>query len=100
VAVLVLVASVLTTLEFPVMFGLVNRSELAGVLVLTARNLVLLAATVLSAYRLWRSTRRREVLTTVVLPAGQVVAQPQYPVRPGIAYEQDLLDDLAPADRT
>ncbi|GGQ49673.1 glycosyltransferase 87 family protein [Kitasatospora griseola] len=98
VAVLVLVATVLTTLEFPVMFGSVNRSELAGVLVLTARNLVLLVTTVLSAYRLWRSTRRREALTTVVLPAGQVVSQ--YPVRPGIAYEQDLLDDLTPADRT
>ncbi|MFD8479610.1 glycosyltransferase 87 family protein [Kitasatospora sp. NPDC059673] len=97
VAVVVLVATVLTTLEFPVMFGMVNRSELSGVLVLTARNLVLLAATLLSAYRLWRSTRRREVLTTVVLPAGQL--GPQYPVRPGIAYEQDLLDDLTPADR-
>ncbi|MDR3036071.1 MAG: DUF2029 domain-containing protein [Kitasatospora sp.] len=97
VAVPVLVAAALTTLEFPVMFGAVNHSELSGVLVLTARNLLLVVCTVLSAYRLWRSTRHREALTTVVLPAGQ--ATPQYPVRPGIAYEQDLLDDLTPADR-
>ncbi|MFE1318511.1 glycosyltransferase 87 family protein [Kitasatospora phosalacinea] len=97
VAVLVLFTAVLTTLEFPVMFGAVNRSELGGVLVLTARNLLLVVTTVVSAHRLWRSTRRREALTTVVLPAEQVA--PQYPVRPGIAYEQDLLDDLTPADR-
>ncbi|MFD7736375.1 glycosyltransferase 87 family protein [Kitasatospora phosalacinea] len=97
VAVLVLFTAVLTTMEFPIMFGAVNRSELGGVLVLTARNLLLVVTTVVSAHRLWRSTRRREALTTVVLPAEQVA--PQYPVRPGIAYEQDLLDDLTPADR-
>ncbi|MFJ5231620.1 glycosyltransferase 87 family protein [Kitasatospora sp. NPDC088391] len=97
VAVLVLVTAVLTTLEFPIMFGAVNRSELGGVLVLTARNVLLVVSTVLSGYRLWRSTRRRESLTTVLLPTDQVT--PQYPVRPGIAYEQDLLDDLTPADR-
>ncbi|MEV4555892.1 glycosyltransferase 87 family protein [Kitasatospora sp. NPDC049285] len=97
-AVMVLVTTVLTTLEFPVMFGAVNRSELLGVLVLTARNLLLLATTIVSARGLWRSTRRPEAVTTVVLPADQVA--PHYPVRPGIAYEQDLLDDLTPADRT
>ncbi|MFG2821062.1 glycosyltransferase 87 family protein [Kitasatospora sp. NPDC048365] len=98
VAVLILIATVLTTLEFPVLFGQVHKSQFWGVLVLSARNLLLLAATLVSCRRLWRSTRRPDADPTVVLPAVEPVAG--YPVRPGIAYEQALLDDLGqPAGR-
>ncbi|MEU9126760.1 glycosyltransferase 87 family protein [Kitasatospora sp. NPDC048540] len=94
VAVLILVAAVLTTLEFPLLFGQVQKSQLLGVAVISLRNLTLLAATVISCRRLWRSTRRIEPATTVVLPAPAEPAPVGYPVRPGIAYEQALLDGL------
>jgi len=92
VVVMVLATTVLTTVEFPILFNQVNHSQFWGVLVLTARNLLLLVATVVSARRLWRSTRRPDSAATVVLP--QAEQAPGYPVRPGIAYEQALLDDL------
>ncbi|WP_354639738.1 glycosyltransferase 87 family protein [Kitasatospora camelliae] len=92
VAVLILLATVLTTVEFPVLFGQVYRSQLWGVLVLSARNLLLLAATLISCRRLWLSTRRPDSTRTVVLPQTEPAAG--YPVRPGIAYEQALLDGL------
>ncbi|WP_263105764.1 glycosyltransferase 87 family protein [Kitasatospora sp. DSM 101779] len=92
VAVLILAATVLTTVEFPILFGAVQHSEPWGVAVLTARNLLLLAATVLSCRRLWRSTRGPDAQATLVLPPEPPVKG--YPVRPGIAYEQALLDDL------
>ncbi|GJF32956.1 membrane protein [Kitasatospora sp. NE20-6] len=92
VAILLLPATVLTTVEFPLLFSAVQHSEPWGVAVITARNLLLLAATVVSCRRLWRSTRSVEPAPTVVLPQEQPVQG--YPVRPGIAYEQALLDDL------
>jgi hypothetical protein len=96
VAVLILIATPLTTLEFPVLFGQVTGSHPWGVIVLGLRNLLLLAAAVLSCVRLWRSTRGPVAAPTVVLvpvaePAAVTAA---YPVRPGIAYEQDLLDGI------
>lgn len=53
---LVLVATGLTQLEFPVRFADVVASDGLGVLVLAARNALLVAATVLTCVRLWRST--------------------------------------------
>ncbi|MDH6575105.1 glycosyltransferase 87 family protein [Kitasatospora sp. MAP5-34] len=95
VAVLILIATAVTTLEFPVLFGQVHNSQPLGVAVLTVRNLLLLAATLLSCRRLWRSTRAPEPARTVVLPALEAAPAPgSYPVRPGIAYEQHLLDGI------
>ncbi|MER5865599.1 glycosyltransferase family 87 protein [Kitasatospora sp. NPDC002040] len=95
VALLVLAATLFTTLEFPVLFGQVLNSQLWGVVVLTVRNLLLLAAAVLSCVRLWRSTRAVEPVRTLVLPpALEGPAPAGYPVRPGIAYEQNLLDGI------
>ncbi|MGK4583721.1 glycosyltransferase 87 family protein [Kitasatospora sp. HPMI-4] len=91
VAALILLATFFTTLEFPLLFGQVHHSQPWGVAVLTARNGLLLAATVVSCRRLWRSTRGPDAERTVVLPA---LERTGYPVRPGIAYEQDLLDGL------
>ncbi|WP_441246511.1 glycosyltransferase 87 family protein [Kitasatospora sp. McL0602] len=91
VAVLVLVATLVTTLEFPVLFGQVHASQPWGVAVLTVRNLLLLAAALLSCRRLWRSTRAPEPARTVVLPALESATPAAYSVRPGIAYEQHLL---------
>ncbi|MFE9421873.1 glycosyltransferase 87 family protein [Kitasatospora sp. NPDC006697] len=94
VAVMVLVATALTTGEFPAFFADVVGSQPMGVAILTARNLLLVATTLLSCRRLWLSTQgpRPEPGTaaTAVLPAAE---QSSYPVRPGIAYEQSLLDD-------
>ncbi|AUG76792.1 hypothetical protein CFP65_1924 [Kitasatospora sp. MMS16-BH015] len=92
VAVIILIATLVTTLEFPVLFGQVHNSQPWGVAVLTVRNLLLLAATLLSCRRLWRSTRNPEPPRTVVLPA--LPPAPAYTVRPGIAYEQHLLDGI------
>ncbi|MFD0347107.1 hypothetical protein ACFQ0M_15835 [Kitasatospora aburaviensis] len=75
------------------MFSKVVGSEPGAITVLALRNLLLLAAAVLSCVRLWRSTRG-----TLQLPATVVLERPEpvgaYPVRPGIAYEQDLLDGI------
>lgn len=91
VAALILVATLLTTLEFPVMFGQIVNSHPWGVAILTSRNLLLLAATVISGRRLWQSTKGAALqAATVVLPEPEN----QYPVRPGIAYEQSLLDGV------
>ncbi|MGF1431595.1 glycosyltransferase 87 family protein [Kitasatospora sp. LaBMicrA B282] len=96
VAVLILVATMLTTLEFPMNFGQVVNSLPWGVTVLTSRNLVLLAATIISCRRLWRSTRGPlpAVAEPALAAAEEQPAEQKYPVRPGIAYEQDLLDDI------
>lgn len=92
VAVLLLPATVLTAVEFPMLSGAVQHSGPWGVAVLTARDLLLAAAMLVSCHRLWRSTRGPGSAPTVVLPQEQPVQG--YPVRPGIAYEQALLDDL------
>ncbi|MGC0414796.1 glycosyltransferase 87 family protein [Embleya sp. AB8] len=57
VALLLLCAMPLTLCEFPIWFGEVLRSRPHAVLVLGARNGLLVAATVLSARRLWRAGR-------------------------------------------
>ncbi|WP_063795963.1 glycosyltransferase 87 family protein [Streptacidiphilus griseoplanus] len=110
VAVLVLLASALTVLEFPVRFNQVAASDPGGVALLTARNVLLLGAALLSCGRLWRSTMGRaeeedpaeewdglpdpEAATRIGDPfEAETVA---YTVRPGIAYEQHLLEDLDP----
>jgi hypothetical protein len=53
---LVLVATALTTLEFPVFFGHVTRSDIWGFLLLTTRNGLLVAASLLACHRLWTTT--------------------------------------------
>ncbi|WP_377272014.1 glycosyltransferase 87 family protein [Peterkaempfera sp. SMS 1(5)a] len=111
VAVLILLASALTVLEFPVRFNQVAASDPGGVALLTARDVLLLGAALLSCGRLWRSTMGRaeeeppaeeewdagldpEAATRVGDPfEAETVA---YTVRPGIAYEQHLLEDLDP----
>jgi hypothetical protein len=55
-AALVLAATGLTLLEFPIWFTHVVISDGPGLLVLGARNGLLVAATVLACARLWRST--------------------------------------------
>ncbi|MER6395112.1 glycosyltransferase 87 family protein [Kitasatospora sp. NPDC001603] len=104
VALLVLAATPLTVVEFPLLFSELVGSEPWAVTALTLRNLLLLAATGLSCVRLWRSTRGTAQLPpTVVLDRAEPepVSANGYPVRPGIAYEQDLLDgiDRPPAQR-
>ncbi|MFH9823666.1 glycosyltransferase 87 family protein [Streptomyces bobili] len=53
---LVLAASLVTVLEFPVWFGHVVASDPLGLALLFLRNTLLAAATVTAAVRLWRST--------------------------------------------
>lgn len=55
-ALLVVVASFVTVLEFPIYFGNVVASDGLGVTLLFLRNGLLIAATVLAAVQLWRST--------------------------------------------
>ncbi|ALU93384.1 MULTISPECIES: glycosyltransferase 87 family protein [Streptomyces] len=55
-AVLVLVAAGVTLLEFPVGFVHVVESDARGVTLLVARNGLLVAASLIAAGRLWRST--------------------------------------------
>ncbi|MFH9761232.1 glycosyltransferase 87 family protein [Streptomyces anulatus] len=55
-AVLVLVAAGVTLLEFPVGFGHVVASDAWGVTLLLVRNGLLVAASLIAARRLWRST--------------------------------------------
>jgi hypothetical protein len=53
---LVLIATALTTLEFPIFFGHVTRSDIWGFLLLTTRNALLVCASLLACHRLWTST--------------------------------------------
>ncbi|MFE3098280.1 glycosyltransferase 87 family protein [Streptomyces sp. NPDC059248] len=55
-AVLVLLASAVTTVEFPLLFDRVVASDPVGVLLLLVRNGLLVAATVWAGRRLWRAT--------------------------------------------
>ncbi|WGP09628.1 glycosyltransferase 87 family protein [Streptomyces sp. SH5] len=55
-AVLVLVAAGVTLLEFPIGFGSVVASDAWGVTLLVVRNGLLVAASLIAARRLWRST--------------------------------------------
>ncbi|MEU1625771.1 glycosyltransferase 87 family protein [Streptomyces sp. NPDC020096] len=54
--VLILIACAFTVLEFPIGFGPVVRSNLPGIVVLLARDGLLLVASVSACRRLWRST--------------------------------------------
>ena len=60
---LVLVASLVTVLEFPVWFGHVVASDALGIALLVVRNGLLVAATVVAARVLWCATvpRRRSI---------------------------------------
>nr|WP_255951030.1 glycosyltransferase 87 family protein [Streptomyces sp. ODS25] len=55
-AVLVLAATAVTTLEFPIWFGHVVAGDAFGILLLCLRNGLLVAATVIAGVRLWRRT--------------------------------------------
>jgi hypothetical protein len=55
---LVLAATVVTTLEFPVLFPHVAASDKWGVLLLGTRNGLLVAASLLACRRLWRASVR------------------------------------------
>ncbi|MET8679452.1 glycosyltransferase family 87 protein [Streptomyces sp. NPDC004647] len=56
VAVLLLLAAAVTTVDYPLFFGAVLNSSWQGVAVVVLRNMLLLAATLLSCLRLWRAT--------------------------------------------
>ncbi|NGO68114.1 glycosyltransferase family 87 protein [Streptomyces boncukensis] len=58
-AVLVLAATALTVLEFPVWFGHVVASDGAGIALLAGRNGLLVAACVVACARLWQDTVSR-----------------------------------------
>ncbi|WP_432094313.1 glycosyltransferase 87 family protein [Streptomyces sp. bgisy100] len=68
VAVLLLLVAALTTVDYPLFFGAVLNSSWQGVAVLGLRNLLLLAAALLSCVRLWRATvpRRRSARPATV----------------------------------
>ncbi|WP_194293225.1 glycosyltransferase family 87 protein [Actinomadura macrotermitis] len=68
VLVLLLVATALTQLEFPLLWSDVMAGKGVGTAVLVARNLILVAATVLAVARVWRG------------PAAEAAAAPE-PVR-------------------
>ncbi|MBY8844142.1 glycosyltransferase 87 family protein [Streptomyces sp. SP2-10] len=67
-AVLILLASFVTVLEFPLGFSHVVLSDWYGITLLALRNGLLVAATVTAARRLWRAT---------VAPAGAAPFPPQ-----------------------
>ncbi|MEU9475089.1 glycosyltransferase family 87 protein [Streptomyces sp. NPDC048191] len=71
-ALMVVAASFVTVLEFPIGFGHVVVSDRYGVLLLALRNGLLVAASVMAGRRLWRST---------VPPAPSAPLPPQ-PTRP------------------
>ncbi|MFD5269798.1 glycosyltransferase 87 family protein [Streptomyces sp. NPDC058335] len=70
---LVLAASLVTVLEFPVWFGHVVASDPLGLTLLILRNGLLAAATVTAAVRLWRSTVPRPEAPPA--EAGQAAAR-------------------------
>ncbi|MGP4002003.1 glycosyltransferase 87 family protein [Streptomyces sp. 8N706] len=66
VAVLLLLVTAVTTVDYPLFFGAVINSSWQGAAVVGLRNLLLLAAALLSCVRLWRATvpRRRPTAPT------------------------------------
>ncbi|MER6009230.1 glycosyltransferase 87 family protein [Streptomyces bluensis] len=84
-ACLVLAACLLTVLEFPVWFGHVVASDWLGVLLLFARNGLLVLATLFAALELWQDT--------VGLRREQMVHRPEEPRPPS---PDGLLDPTAP----
>jgi hypothetical protein len=78
-AVLVLVATGVTQLEFPLGFIHVVTSDAQGVTLMFVRNGLLVAATLIAARRLWKETvpapvrrDRRQMPVQSSAPAGQV----------------------------
>jgi hypothetical protein len=71
-AVLVLIATALSCVEYPYFFEELLRAERDAVLLVTVRNLLLVAAALIGATRLWRSTR---AVAAASVPA-QVAAAP------------------------
>ncbi|GAA2491557.1 glycosyltransferase family 87 protein [Streptomyces gobitricini] len=71
---MVLVATGVTMLEFPIWFTHVVHSDLWGIVLLTVRNGLLVAATLIACRELWRQTvtepRLREPATVPVQAAG------------------------------
>ncbi|WP_443070894.1 glycosyltransferase 87 family protein [Streptomyces sp. NBC_01476] len=59
---LTLLATLFTTLEFPVFFSHVTRSDLWGLLLLSVRNGLLVAASLIACRRLWLATVPRRGL--------------------------------------
>ena len=60
-SVLVLAATGVTLLEFPLGFAHVVASDATGILLLAVRNGLLVAASLLACVRLWRTTRPGDV---------------------------------------
>ncbi|MEV5877761.1 glycosyltransferase 87 family protein [Streptomyces sp. NPDC052101] len=77
VAALVLVATALSTLVFPMHYGDVIDATWSGCLLMLARNLILAAAAVVSFTRLWRAARpeSKSVHTTEPRPASHCLPE-------------------------
>jgi hypothetical protein len=73
---LVLAASFVTVLEFPLWFAHVVASDARGVTLLFVRNGLLLAATLVAAARLWRATVVPPVVPVPDEPARAALAAP------------------------
>ncbi|MFY4720552.1 glycosyltransferase 87 family protein [Streptomyces sp. LaBMicrA B280] len=70
-ALLVLAASFLTVLEFPVGFVHVVTSDWYGITLLLLRNALLATATLLASHRLWRTTASPPTTPVQPLPTGR-----------------------------
>jgi hypothetical protein len=79
-ALIVLLASFVTVLEFPIYFGNVVASDGLGVTLLFLRNGLLVAAAVLAAVQLWRSTTPPE--TEAPQPAHTTLTTEETSVSP------------------
>ncbi|MEU1086556.1 glycosyltransferase family 87 protein [Streptomyces sp. NPDC005892] len=79
-ACLVLLACPVTFLEFPLGFGHVVASDGTGVALLLVRNGLLVAASLIAATRLWRSTGRAAAPVVAAEP-GERVPQPSRSAR-------------------
>ncbi|MYS22597.1 MULTISPECIES: glycosyltransferase 87 family protein [unclassified Streptomyces] len=76
--VLTLAATLCTTLEFPVFFTYVSQSDLWGVLLLTTRNGLLVAASVIACRRLWAATVPSRAERAAQRPGGAADAASAY----------------------
>jgi hypothetical protein len=82
---LIIAATALSCLEFPYWFDELMASQRNAVLLVTLRNVLLLAAAFLGAARLWRSTRAADIVAS---EAG-VVHLPMQRVPVGADGDQD-----------
>ncbi|MFC4497521.1 glycosyltransferase 87 family protein [Streptomyces ovatisporus] len=81
-SVLVLVATGVTLLEFPLGFGHVVESDWEGVALLVVRNGLLVAASLLACLRLWRTTRAGTARGTRAAAGEETKAADVTTVRP------------------